>query len=233
MHPYYQNNKSKLRREMDGYLKLIRPEIEEIFGKPYPQVFSEIWNDYEQEMLEHFPFIGGDRSSGTRNLTGCMFFVSIGVVGKQYGLSTRNWGRLVTTLYERYFERVPKPLRRLVGGLLNCCPDLINKALRRKDKKNAENAAKNPGSFVTQTMTPTAEYPVIYHNQVCPIYEFCKERGIHGVSALYVQPGLCDVPGFWCYPVPGKDLCDRGWTMRLQDEAGCTHSRCVAASYSG
>ena len=45
MHPYYQKNKSKLRREMDGYLKLIRPEIEEIFGKPYPLVFTEIWND--------------------------------------------------------------------------------------------------------------------------------------------------------------------------------------------
>ena len=61
MHPYYQKNKSKLRREMDGYLKLIRTEIEEIFGKPYPQVFSEIWNEYEQEMLEHLPYPGNVR----------------------------------------------------------------------------------------------------------------------------------------------------------------------------
>ena len=235
MHLYYQKNKSKLRREMDGYLKLIRTEIEEIFGKPYPQVFSEIWNEYEQEMLEHLPFIGGDSSSGTRNLTGCMFFVSIGVVGKQYGLSTRDWGRLVTTLYERYFETVPKLLRRLVGGLFNCCPDLINKVLRRKDRKNAENAAKNPGSFVTQTMTPTVEYPVIYHNQVCPIYEFCKERGYmeylpymcnldyvmfraFGV-ALYREKtcatgdGLCDFKMKRGVPIPGV------WPPHILDES--------------
>ena len=31
MHEYYQKNKGKL--QMDGYLKLVRPEIEEVFGK--------------------------------------------------------------------------------------------------------------------------------------------------------------------------------------------------------
>lgn len=33
MHEYYQKNKGKLQKEMDGYLKLVRPEIEEVFGK--------------------------------------------------------------------------------------------------------------------------------------------------------------------------------------------------------
>ena len=164
MHAYYQKSKNKLQREMNNYLKLVKPELEEIFRKPYPQIFAEVWEYYEQAMLEHFPFIGGDRSSGTKNLTGCMFFIAIGVVGKRYGLSIHDWGRLSTTLYERYFDRVPRPLRRLIGGVFNHCPDLVNKALHRKDRKNAENAARNPESFVTQTMTPTEEYPVIYHN---------------------------------------------------------------------
>ena len=128
-------------------------------------------------MLEHFSFIGGDSSSGTKNLTGCMFFVAVGVVGKKYGLSTHDWGRLATTLYERHFDQMPRLLRRLAGGLFHHCPGLVTKALKKKDKRNAENAAKNPGSFLTQTMEPTAEYTVIYHNLVCPIYEFCKERG--------------------------------------------------------
>lgn len=86
----------------NNYLKLVKPELEEIFRKPYPQIFAEVWEYYEQAMLEHFPFIGGDRSSGTKNLTGCMFFIAIGVVGKRYGLSIHDWGRLSTTLYERY-----------------------------------------------------------------------------------------------------------------------------------
>ena len=177
MHEYYRKNKGKLQKEMDGYLKLVRSEIEAVFGKSYPQAFAEIWSCYEREMLEHFPFIGGDSSSGTRNLTGCMFFVAVGVVGKKYGLSTNDWGRLVTTLYERYFDQMPRLLRRLAGGLFHHCPGLVAKALKKKDKRNAENAAKNPGSFLTQTMEPTEEYSMIYHNLVCPIYEFCKERG--------------------------------------------------------
>ena len=93
--------------------------------------------------------------SGTMNLTGCMFFVAVGVVGKKYGLSTNDWGRLVTTLYERYFDQMPRLLRRLAGGLFHHCPGLVAKALKKKDKRNAENAAKNPGSFLTQTMEPT------------------------------------------------------------------------------
>lgn len=173
---------------MDGYLRLVKPEMEALFGKPYAQAFSEIWRYYEREMLEHLPFIGGDGSSGTRNLTGCMFFVSIGAVGKQYGLSVHDWGRLTTTLYERYFDRIPRPLRRLVGTLFHYCPGLINKALRRKDRKNAENAAKHPGSFVTQTMEPTVAYPVIYHNLACPIYEFCKAKGY-----MEYLPYLCNL----------------------------------------
>lgn len=148
MHQYYKQNTLKLQKKMDSYLKLIRPEVEEIFGKPYRQVFTEIWNYYEQEMLEYFPFIGGDGSSGTKNLTGCMFFVALGVVSKRYGLSTYHWGRLATTLYERHFDKIPRLLRRLIGGLFNCYPNLVTKALRRKDRKNAANAAKNPGTTV-------------------------------------------------------------------------------------
>ena len=59
MHAYYQKSKNKLQREMNNYLKLVKPELEEIFRKPYPQIFAEVWEYYEQAMLEHFPFIGG------------------------------------------------------------------------------------------------------------------------------------------------------------------------------
>ena len=177
MHQYYKQNIRKLQKEMDGYLEQIRSEIEEIFDKPYPEVFTEIWNYYVREMLEYFPYIGGNDSTGTRNLTGCMFLVTVGVVGKGYGLSIYRWGWLATVLYERHFDQIPRLLRRLAGGLFNRCPGLVTHMLRRKDRKNAANAAENPGSFVTRTMEPTAEFPIIYHNQVCPIYEFCKSRG--------------------------------------------------------
>lgn len=126
-------------------------------------------------------------------------------------------------------------MRRLIGGVFNHCPDLVNKALHRKDRKNAENAARNPGSFVTQTMTPTEEYPVIYHNQVCPIYEFCKARGY-----MEYLPYMCnlDYVMFHAFGVAlyrektcatGDDVCDfkmkRGaaipavWPPHILDES--------------
>ena len=116
MHEYYRKNKGKLQKEMDGYLKLVRSEIEAVFG-----------SCYEREMLEHFPFIGGDSSSGTRNLTGCMFFVAVGVVGKKYGLSTNDWGRLVTTLYERILIRCPAFCAGWLADCFTTVPALLRK----------------------------------------------------------------------------------------------------------
>ena len=52
MHAYYQKSKNKLQREMNNYLKLVKPELEEIFRKPYPQIFAEVWEYYEQAMLD-------------------------------------------------------------------------------------------------------------------------------------------------------------------------------------
>ena len=88
MHPYYQQNEERLKRQMNAYLILVRLEIEQIFGKAYDEAFEEIWGYYRAQMLERCPYIGGDRSSGTKNLTGCLFFIAVGVCGKNHGLST-------------------------------------------------------------------------------------------------------------------------------------------------
>ena len=177
MHEYYKRSRKKLRKQMDGYLRQIRPEVEALFQKPYGQVFEEVWAFFDVELLEVLPYIGGDEVSGTKNLTGCAFFIAFGLMGKQYGLSTRDWGRLCTTLYQRYFERIPGGLRSFAGWLIRKHPSLVAAALKKKDAKNAANAAKNPGAFVTQTMEGTEEYPVIYHTLTCPVHEFCREQG--------------------------------------------------------
>ncbi len=188
MHEYYRRSRKKLRRRMDAYLRQVLSEVEALFQKPYNRAFEEIWERYEAELLEVLPYIGGDRVSGTRNLTGCAFFIAFGLVGRQYGLSTHDWGRLCTTLYQRYFDRIPGGLRSLAGRLMREHPALIARALRRKDEKNAANAAKYPGSFVTRTMEGTAEYPVIYHTLTCPVYEFCRARGY-----MEYLPYLCSL----------------------------------------
>ena len=87
-----------------------------------------------------FPLSEGDSSSGTRNLTGCMFFVGVGVVGKKYGLSTNDWGRLVTTLYERYFDQMPRLFApvgwRTVSPLSRpCCESVEEKGQKERGKR--------------------------------------------------------------------------------------------------
>ena len=52
MHPYYQQNEERLKRQMNAYLILVRLEIEQIFGKAYDEAFEEIWGYYRAQMLE-------------------------------------------------------------------------------------------------------------------------------------------------------------------------------------
>lgn len=42
MHEYYRQNRKKIRKRMNGYLRLIFPEIEKIFAVPYRQAFEEV-----------------------------------------------------------------------------------------------------------------------------------------------------------------------------------------------
>ena len=66
MHEYYRNNILKLKKENEGYLRFVKVELEQNAGKPYSEVWEEIWGFYEKNLLEHFPYIGGDKSAGQR-----------------------------------------------------------------------------------------------------------------------------------------------------------------------
>ena len=68
MHEYYRNIIPKLKKENEGYLHFVKAEMEQKTGKPYRKVWQEIWDFYERNLLEHFPYIGGDKVSGTKNL---------------------------------------------------------------------------------------------------------------------------------------------------------------------
>ena len=174
MHEYYKNKKDHFKTEMDHYFLLIKPELEEIFKKGYAQIKVEVWNIYETEMLENFPYIGGDAVSGTENLTGVYYFVALALAAKPYGLSTSEWGRLTTTCFERFHTQKPAFMRKMTGNIMKVCG---TKMLRKKDEKNAANAAKYPGSFETRTMNSDAVYAINFHNLICPVYNFAVKMG--------------------------------------------------------
>ncbi len=176
MHIYYQKNQDKLKKQMAKQLKFIKSELEKETGKSYDELFEEIWLIYKNDMLERFPYIGGDKVGGTKNLTGAYCFVALAEACSKYGMTLERWGYLATLCYKRYFENIPIFIRKMIGGLYNS-PKRATKMIMKKDVQNEKNALENPESFRTKTQRPTEEYPVIYHTIACPLANFADKHG--------------------------------------------------------
>ena len=83
---------------------------------------------------------------------------------------------------------MPGLVRKIMGKMYKS-PKLLNKILLKKDAKNAANAAKNPGSFETETqILPEAGYDFSYHNLVCPLSNFARKYGYEEY-----MPYLCNL----------------------------------------
>lgn len=201
MHTYYRKNQDKLHKMVNEFMELISAELEQTSGRPYDDLLAEIWNVYQTEMMEHFPYIGGDEASGTKNLTGAYVFVAMGEVLKKYDADMEQIGKLMVLAYERYTLKMPRLIRKLMGKMFNN-PKILNKMFLKKDAKNAENALKNPGSFETEVqIPPETGYDFSYHNTVCPLANFAKQYGYEEYMPYlcnldYVMFGLMGVPLF-------------------------------------
>ena len=169
-------------------MNYISYELESLTGQSYDTLIQEIWTNYQAEMLERFPYIGGDAASGTKNLIGAYMFVSMGEVLKKYGVTTAQSSHLMILIYERQFTKIPSFLRSIMGKIFTN-PRFLTKMFLKKDRKNALNAAQNPGSFETQTQIPPEKgYDFSYHNLVCPLADFAKKYGYEEY-----MPYLCNL----------------------------------------
>lgn len=201
MHRYYAENREKLKKDMHKMLSLIAPELEEASQKSYRQVFAEIWNYYQAELLERFPYIGGKSVSGTHNLTGAYCFVAMGEVLKKYGCTVEKSGYLMMLSYERMVLKIPRIARWLIRRLSGNTK-LLTRLFVKRDAKNRVNAAKNAGSFETKTqIPPEAGYVFSFHNLVCPLANFAKQYGYEEYMPYlcnldYVACGAMGVPLF-------------------------------------
>ncbi len=193
MHKYYEAKRGKLKKTMQDFLSLVGTEISHVSGKDSDAAIEDIWHIYERDMLERFPYIGGDDASGTKNLTEAYMLVAMGEFLKEYGATMEQIGGLMTLTYERRMLKMPKLMRRLMGKMFTN-PKLLNKMFLKKDAKNAENAAKNPGSFETKTQIPPEEgYDFSYHNLVCPLANFAKKYRYE--AYVYAGPACIEIFG--------------------------------------
>lgn len=201
MHDYYNKKRSKLRKTMKDFLALVSTELETIGGKPYDTIFESIWHIYERDMLEYFPYIGGDKASGTKNLTEAYMLVAMGEYLKGHGTEMKEAGHLMTLAYERRMLKMSGLVRKIMGKMFTS-PKLLNKMFLKKDAKNAANAAENPGSFETKTQIPPEDgYDFSYHNLVCPLANFARKYGYEEYMPYlcnldYVMFGIVGAPLF-------------------------------------
>ena len=213
MHEYYQKSSGKLKKTMRGFLSLVRLELERITKQPYETAFEEIWRIYEHDMLGRFPYIGGDKASGTKNLTQAYMLVAMGEYLKRFGCSPEEIGRLMTLAYERRMQKTPPIAKALMGKLFRN-PGLLNKMFRKKDAQNAANAKVNPGSFETKTQVPPEPgFDFSYHNLVCPLSNFAKQYGYEAYMPYlcnldYVMFGMLGAPLFRSRTCFEDDFCD-------------------------
>lgn len=201
MHEYYQKTSGKLQKTMRSFLLLVRPELEQITKQSFDASFEEIWRIYARDMLGRFPYIGGDKVSGTKNLTQAYMLVAMGDYAKRFGLSMQEIGSLMTLAYERRMLKTP-PLAKALMRKMFQNPKLLNKMFLKKDAQNAANAKRNPGSFETKTQIPPEPgFDFSYHNLVCPLSNFAKQYGYEAYMPYlcnldYVMFGILGAPLF-------------------------------------
>ena len=140
---------------------------------PYPENISE---KQAKKYVETYVKLGRSRGHAK------------GEVLKKYGVTTAQSGHLMILIYERQFTKIPSFLRSMMGKICTN-PRFLTKMFLKKDRKNALNAAQNPGSFETQTQIPPEKgYDFSYHNLVCPLADFAKKYGYEEY-----MPYLCNL----------------------------------------
>ena len=150
MHEYYQKSSGKLKKTMRGFLSLVRLELERITKQPYETAFEEIWRIYEHDMLGRFPYIGGDKASGTKNLTQAYMLVAMGEYLKRFGCSPEEIGRLMTLAYERRMQKTPPIAKALMGKLFR-----NPEALKRRRRSRPSRA------LISAIITSSVRFPIL------------------------------------------------------------------------
>ena len=213
MHKYYEKNRDRLKKTMKGFLALVREELEGVSGKPYDAILEEVWKIYERDMLDRFPYIGGDGASGTKNLTEAYMLVAMGEFLQDYDMTMEQIGHWMTLAYERRMKKMPTLLRRIMGRMFTN-PKLLNKMFLKKDAQNAASAAAHPGSFETKTQIPPEPgYDFSYHNLVCPLANFARQYGYEEYMPYlcnldYVMFGILGAPLFREHTCMDGEYCD-------------------------
>ncbi|PID84927.1 MAG: hypothetical protein CSB13_10660 [Chloroflexi bacterium] len=115
---YYLSRKPKLMKDLNQILKFTRQVLTEYFDEPkIDRLLDEIRREFE-ELIPQIPYIGGDKSSGTRNIVGGAMFLAIIWPLEREGLAERDIGKVIYQSMYMVFNSKPYFVRWLIGKMM-------------------------------------------------------------------------------------------------------------------
>ena len=81
----------------------------------------------------------GIRQLELRTLLGRIILFGLGEVGKKYDITIEKWGEMATKSFERYFNKIPGLISKMVKNI-STRTKLVEMFLHKRDKKNRKNA---------------------------------------------------------------------------------------------
>ena len=125
----------------------------------------------------------------------------MGEVLKKYGNTMEESAHLMVFSFERKALKIPSFIRKIMSKL-STNKKLLHKIFIKRERDNAANAAKNPGSFEMKTQIPPEEgYDFSFHIISCPLANFAKQYGYEEYMPYlcnldYVMLGTIGMPLF-------------------------------------
>jgi hypothetical protein len=181
---YYASRKDKLLRDLDGFSRLMRPELEARYGREKAErIHQNTLAEYE-EMIPQFPYIGGRRNRLTTNLVQAGYGLALYRVLREHQGTVEEAGEFIHLALERKLQRIPAFLRRLMGWFL-LSPWRMRQMRRRAQ---ASQERRYPGDWVWEFVEgdgQTFDVGITYTE--CGIEKFMRSQG-----AAELTPYLCN-----------------------------------------
>ncbi|MBN1876962.1 MAG: L-2-amino-thiazoline-4-carboxylic acid hydrolase [Anaerolineae bacterium] len=181
---YYVLQKAKLLKELDGFAKLMHPELVARYGKETAlKLHQNVLAEYEA-LLPQFPYIGGKENPLTNNLVQAGYGLALYRALQAYGGTVEEAGELSHLALERRLKRIPAFVRRWIGRS-KFSPARVQKMQARGQ---ASQARRYPGDWVFEISTGDGQtFDVGLTYTECGIDKFMRSQG-----ASELTPYLCN-----------------------------------------
>jgi hypothetical protein len=183
---YYIRQRKKLSKSLEKrFLKLITPELIDMFGDEEARVVKlKVRNEYDK-LIPQFPYIGGDENMLTSNLVQASWGLALYKVLIKYNIELYDIGKLIYLSFTRLLNKIPRFIRKFIGWRM------FSKSRVKKMKESASISREKayPYDWIWEvTDGDGINYDLAIDYTECGIAKF-----FHAQDADELTPYLCNL----------------------------------------